>query len=342
MNTSSFEQEIRGVFLEEAKEILNETESLILQIESAAEISVPVEKLFRNIHTLKGSAMVAGFEKLGKVAHAAESLMDALRSGRCGPEPAVIESLLAANDWMKKHVDGGSDNDQEDSDVVLNKIESAVTDIEPRVELRKKDLEPVDTLPPTPGVIRSGKRILVLDDERDLLAILCEQIADAGYVSIPASRGNEALEILKKEVVDVIVTDLKMPGMDGIEFVTRVRSFNKYIPIVVVSGHTSREHLKMFLTLGVDNFVEKPYSHEDILRALEMAVATRELRDSVLRLTSLSFRAYVTLSKILALYSVPGTGEEVERERLALAECMGAMREANISLLRNEQRRRRS
>lgn len=342
MNSGSFEKEIQSVFLEEATEILAETESAILRLESEPNESVHIERLFRFMHTLKGSAMVAGFSELGQVAHAAESLMDGLRAGTCTAQSSVVEALLAANDWMKRFVQAAvaDPGKAPASAAIKDQIEEAIqlckAGDQPAVPVAE-ELKPVADQP-SGNPEEKRRRILVCDDDREVREIISELLSDEGYTVFAAQDGKQALEILSRDTVDVIVTDLKMPEMDGIEFVTRVRTFNPYLPIVFVSGFSSREHLKTFLSLGVNRFVDKPFSSEEILTAVKTAVASKELRDSVLRLSNLSFRAYVTLTRILAMYELPGAAADVEREREVLEECMQLMREANIDLLDSERR----
>jgi CheY-like chemotaxis protein/HPt (histidine-containing phosphotransfer) domain-containing protein len=340
MSSGSFEKEIQSVFLEEAAEILAETEGVIIQLESEPGESGHVEKLFRCMHALKGSAMVAGFSGLGQVAHAAESLMDGLREGICAAESSVVEALLAANDWMKQFVQAAAAGPEgtPDSAAILKQIEEAVRLCQaggnPRTQMVQVSL-PVSVLTEEPAE-GEPRKILVCDDDKEVLSIISELLADDGYLVRSAPGARQALEILDREDVDVIVTDLKMPEMDGIELATRVRVFNRYLPIVFVSGFSSRDHLKTFLTLGVYRFVDKPFSSEELLSVVKTAVASKELRDSVFRLSNLSFRAYVTLTRILAMHGLSGAAADVDRERAVLEECMQLMREANIDLLNSE------
>ncbi len=83
---------------------------------------------------------------------------------------------------------------------------------------------------------RNNKRVLVVDDNRDLLYLLSVRLVSAGYMVYGAANGLEALEQMEKHSVDVVLTDYRMPKMDGFEFLSVCRVKWPGIPVVVFSG----------------------------------------------------------------------------------------------------------
>ncbi|MCK5096540.1 MAG: response regulator, partial [Desulfobacteraceae bacterium] len=83
--------------------------------------------------------------------------------------------------------------------------------------------------------------IIIVDDEKHYPLILKEVLAEEGYLSYPASSGMEALDILSQERIDLVLTDVKMPGMDGVELLAKIKEINPDIPVIVMTAHGSVE-----------------------------------------------------------------------------------------------------
>ncbi|PIQ97506.1 MAG: two-component system response regulator [Nitrospinae bacterium CG11_big_fil_rev_8_21_14_0_20_56_8] len=80
------------------------------------------------------------------------------------------------------------------------------------------------------------KKILVVDDEENIRLLYKEELEDAGYQVALAGTAEEALEKIRKQIPDVITLDIKMPGMDGIEFMGKLKEENKNIPVILCSA----------------------------------------------------------------------------------------------------------
>lgn len=102
--------------------------------------------------------------------------------------------------------------------------------------------------------------ILVVDDEPVVLKS-CERIlSPEGFNVLTAERANDAIDILKRDSIDLVITDLKMPEMDGVEFIRHIREIKPDIGVVVITGYPSQESLKETLSLKILDYLPKPFS----------------------------------------------------------------------------------
>src|SRR3979411_3112779 len=108
-------------------------------------------------------------------------------------------------------------------------------------------------------------RILVIDDEgaiRDSLRMMLEY---EGYDFVGAATGQEGLALAEREAPDLVLLDVKMPGMDGIEVLERLRNMNEALPVIVVSGHGTISTAVEATKKGAFDFIEKPFATERVL-----------------------------------------------------------------------------
>ncbi len=127
------------------------------------------------------------------------------------------------------------------------------------------------------------QRILLVDDEPDILDV-CQRILEAdGYRVEPVQSGDAALERLTRQSFDVLVTDIKMPGMDGLELIRAVKEMAPYIPVVIMTGFSTMDTTIKALKLGVEEYVTKPFAPEELKiavgKALEKTNLHRQVRD---------------------------------------------------------------
>ncbi len=121
-------------------------------------------------------------------------------------------------------------------------------------------------------------RILLVDDEPDMLALLRTLIRGRTEHQVLATNNPlEVAEILGREKVDAVVTDLKMPGMDGLELLAKVRAHDPDIAVLVITAYGSEESAAEALRRGAVDFITKPFSKEQILLALDRALRFQAL-----------------------------------------------------------------
>ena len=122
-------------------------------------------------------------------------------------------------------------------------------------------------------------RILVIDDEAAIRYSLRMTLEYEGYEFLSAATGQEGLALAEREAPDLVLLDVKMPGMDGIEVLERLRNMNDQLPIVVISGHGTISTAVEATKKGAWDFIEKPFASERVLVSLRNALDQRQLRD---------------------------------------------------------------
>jgi len=122
-------------------------------------------------------------------------------------------------------------------------------------------------------------RILVIDDEaaiRDSMRMILEY---EGYEFLGAATGEEGIALAERESVDLVFLDIKMPGMDGLEVLGKLKPVADDVPVVMISGHGTVATAVEATKLGAFDFIEKPLATERILLAIRNALGFRRLRD---------------------------------------------------------------
>lgn len=114
-------------------------------------------------------------------------------------------------------------------------------------------------------------RILLIDDDAPLRSVLAESLKLAGHDVMQAEDGRQGLELFNLEPADVVVTDLIMPGQEGIETIRRLRRDFPKLPIIAISGGMSHSplYLNMARHLGAQRTLCKPFNAAELLKAID-------------------------------------------------------------------------
>ncbi len=122
-------------------------------------------------------------------------------------------------------------------------------------------------------------RILVIDDEAEIRKSLRMILEYEGYDVLEASSGAEGLTMAERETPDLVFLDVKMPGMDGLEALQRLQAFRETLPVVVISGHASKEEVASAIKRGAIDFIEKPLGSDRVLVTVKNALEHERLVD---------------------------------------------------------------
>ena len=121
--------------------------------------------------------------------------------------------------------------------------------------------------------------ILVVDDESVIRQLLVRTISRAGYQVSEAADGVEALEYLARSHVDIVISDIKMPRMDGMDLLAEIRRQYPHVSVVLITGHGSEYNAEAVLKAGADYFITKPFKNTEIAPTLAALFHRREVRE---------------------------------------------------------------
>jgi DNA-binding NtrC family response regulator len=128
---------------------------------------------------------------------------------------------------------------------------------------------------------KKGARILVVDDDKDLADNLVEYLSKLGYQASPAYGGREGLTMFEQGDFQLVITDLKMPEMDGMELLNAVSRLDSRVMVTVITGYGTIESAVEAIKKGAYDFIPKPFKMEEleiiVKRALERHTLLRQL-----------------------------------------------------------------
>ncbi len=122
------------------------------------------------------------------------------------------------------------------------------------------------------------RQVLIVDDEPNLRRILAAQLTRDGYDVLTAEDGESGLALLRENHIDLVITDLKMPRVDGMTLLKRAIEEEPELPVVVITAHGTIDTAVEALKLGAFDFVTKPFDKDELRQIVAKALKTRELR----------------------------------------------------------------
>ena len=123
-----------------------------------------------------------------------------------------------------------------------------------------------------------SKTILIVDDEKDIRTSLSGILEDEGFRVASAGSGVEALECIRQDIPDLVLLDIWMPGLDGLETLEKLKSQFPHLIVIMISGHGTIETAVRATKLGAFDFIEKPLSLDKVLITIGNALEMQELR----------------------------------------------------------------
>ena len=125
-------------------------------------------------------------------------------------------------------------------------------------------------------MIKTPTRVLLVDDEKDFVEMLSLRLNELGEKVVEAYSGKECLEMLGKKDIDVVILDIKMPGMDGIETLKEIKKGFPLVEVIMLTGHGTTETAVEGMKLGAFDYLLKPADFNDLRTKL---VAARKRKD---------------------------------------------------------------
>jgi two-component system NtrC family response regulator len=130
------------------------------------------------------------------------------------------------------------------------------------------------------------KTILIVDDEPNYLIVLSELLRDEDYEVYTADSGISGLKVARETDLDLVITDMKMPGMDGIELLAKLKEFNKHLPVILITAYAEVDKAVEAMHLGAFTYLAKPFSNEQLLASVQKAAEHYGLVREIQRLRS--------------------------------------------------------
>ena len=115
--------------------------------------------------------------------------------------------------------------------------------------------------------------ILIVDDEKNYPPILAAVMEEEGFEPLMANSGEEALTILKHSDVDLVLTDMKMPSMDGIELLENVKKKDPELPVIMMTAHGTVEKAVEAMQKGAYSYIMKPFDNDSLILYVNKAIA---------------------------------------------------------------------
>ncbi|MEJ2723927.1 MAG: response regulator [Deltaproteobacteria bacterium] len=126
-------------------------------------------------------------------------------------------------------------------------------------------------------------RILLVDDEKDFVDLLALKLKEVGKEVQVAYDGRECLDALEKDNIDVVILDIKMPGMDGIDVLKEIKRRFAIVEVIMLTGHGTIQTAVEGMKLGAFDYLLKPTDFEDLLSKVENARRRKEAHEERIR-----------------------------------------------------------
>jgi DNA-binding response OmpR family regulator len=136
-------------------------------------------------------------------------------------------------------------------------------------------------------------KIMLVDDEERFLKTTQKMITKKGYDAITATSGEECLKKLEEELVHVVILDVKMPGMDGVETLKHIKQKFPIVEIIMLTGHATAESAVEGLKLGATDYLTKPANIEDLIAKAEEAFKKRVILEEKIQMAEALKKSHI-------------------------------------------------
>ncbi len=150
------------------------------------------------------------------------------------------------------------------------------------------------------------QNILFVDDSKPLVQLFRDHMLKKGskYGLFTAANGQEALEILKKETIALVILDIQMPVMDGLQFLAELHNRRIWLPIIIMTGTDMEMSEKKFGEYGIVDYLKKPVLFNDLDKKITEILARRENRDSISGISILGILQVLEMEKKTGILSL--------------------------------------
>ncbi|MBT4760111.1 MAG: response regulator [Bdellovibrionaceae bacterium] len=276
-------------FREEAQEALDEAEDALIKIDQNSEVfDECYPAVFRAFHSLKGAAGMFEQTEVQNIFHHLEELLEKRKQYKNIPS-ILVDYFLKGMDAAKIVLLGEQMDfkfyDPLAEEKVVDKVEKeSVANVDPLNEQVELDNQI------KPDVDKQGL-VYVVDDEPDLAELISELVQDFGFETVIFTDAMDLLKSLKSRKPDVVLSDIKMPNMTGIEMIEEIQQIDPDVPVVFLSGYLDKDTCIEALSFGAYALMDKPIQDEERLNAV-LRNASRKHQSMKLLNRSINFIMY--------------------------------------------------
>jgi chemotaxis protein histidine kinase CheA len=300
------DQDTLSDFYLEADELIKQAEDSVLALEKSENYEENFSSVFRAFHSLKGAAGMLELRRLQQHMHFLEDLL-AKKKNDTSVSEELVDYLLKAIDASKiiltdgdakfsyydpdiqkpqgpehtqqnlvsqdSEIESLEENSSEASEEVSEKASEEVSEKvseEGPIHLKLEDNSNLRSLT-QPEIDECVGHIFIVDDEKDILTISKILLEDHNFKVSTFLDPEDAIKALSFVSPDVIVTDISMPKMNGIDFMKQVNKLKPHLPIIVFSGYVTKDVCLDALASGVTGILEKPIDHNKFLSQVQTA-----------------------------------------------------------------------
>lgn len=161
--------------------------------------------------------------------------------------------------------------------------------------------------------VQQIRRILVVDDDVDSVEIIAEALNWEGYEVRKCLSGQEALEIMRAWSPDLIVLDVNMPGISGVETLKTIKKQDPFVAVMFISGATSTDDVITGLDAGADDYIPKPFDPLELLARVRTQLRIRDLNEQ-LRVANESLKELVEMDDLTGLFNMRSLYQKLDQE----------------------------
>ena len=317
-------------FADDANELLDSAEDNLLIIDTEGFKKDNYEAIYRAFHSIKGAAGMLGLTQLQNFVHDVETQLQTYREK--GDIPfGTATHFFACIDAARKLLAGQTPENLAALAKGLGEasLEKSKTNLEPQQSTSANNLK--DSTPKTDTLEKKAKapkiirgRILLVDDEPEVTTIVTSHLQLVGFETVAKNSPEQALDIFKIEAFDLVISDIKMPKMSGLEFLEEVRKMNRNVPFILLSGYVTQANTVQALRQGVTSIISKPIKFDNLVFQVNNAVYAYKNKQLYGKLFSLFMLHYSELEKSLKDYP-----EKLEKTKKQINEIIRYRKELN-------------
>lgn len=242
-----------------------------------------LNQIFRDVHTIKGESGFVAMNNIGRLAHSIENILDQLRDSRLDVTHHIVSRLMSSIEVLRDMVGNVASSEQVDLSQILAALEGrpasvVATKVHVPVDLPQVEsplTHPNSSGTTDPALVRKvvRTRTLIVDDDPLVTRIVSQQLAKAGIPCDEVGTAEEGLQLMKRNLYNVVVCDLNLPGMSGAELLPKLKGVSPLVQVVMLTGHANWSTVLESLSAGATDFVLKAQDYGPLVEIVRYALS---------------------------------------------------------------------